>query len=240
MMKNIHGKTTDKTLQIWKIHLDDPNAAPDQLFTLLDEDEKKNALHFRFEKHRRRYITSHAAMRNILAEQLNIPIPQLNIRLHENGKPYLLTNPLHFNLSHSEELAVLAISFQGDVGIDVEHIKPDVNALEITKRFFHPLEFEQLQKIPPEKRQDYFYLCWTGKEAYVKTKGLGIANHLKAFALDFTNMNALKIIFANEEVKEFKDWHVQTFQPSNHYLSTIVSTITPSEVIFHNYHFTTK
>src|SRR3990167_8349314 len=117
--------TSNDTLQIWKIPLNISETELKGLFALLDEEEQKNALRFKFEKHRRRYTVSHAAMRKILADLLNIRIHDISIQLNQNGKPYISKNPLYFNLSHSEEMALFALSYQGEVGIDVEYVNRD-------------------------------------------------------------------------------------------------------------------
>jgi 4'-phosphopantetheinyl transferase len=176
-------------------------------------------------------------MRTILAQALKISAADLQIQTHKEGKPYIPQNPLYFNLSHSEELAMLALSFQGEVGIDIEYLNPDIDTINIPKRFFHPLECEQLEQMPPEKRQHYFYYCWTGKEAYLKAKGVGIANHLQQFSLNFQNPDSIKIVFTTKELEEFKNWTVYTFQPNNNYLSTVVSSTASNILQFHNFSF---
>lgn len=230
----------DKTLHIWKIPLNIPESELPPLFALLSNEEKETAKKFRFEKHRRRYIASHSAMQSILAQQLNIPVQNLQIQAHENGKPYIPHTPLHFNLSHSEELALLVLSSQAEVGIDIEHLKPDIDTIGISKRFFHPIESEQLQRLPPEKRLKHFYCCWTGKEAYLKAKGVGITHHLKLFALNFQDPEKIHLVFVTKELEEFNNWFVHSFQLDNDYTATVVSSTKPNTVLFHDYDYSRK
>lgn len=224
-------------LQIWKIPLNIAISELQSLFNILSQEEQQIALRFKFEKHYRRYVVSHAAMRNILAKQLNISHQKIIFEISGNGKPFIQKNPLQFNLSHSEEIAMLAISCHGDVGIDVEYMKDFVDVMGITQRFFHPIELNQLQKIDAEDRLRHFYYCWTAKEAYLKAKGVGIANHLKMFAVDFQDISALKILWAHKELIAFNDWYIQAFEPQQNYIATVVSATKPKELIINEYRF---
>lgn len=231
------NNTIQNTLHLWKIPLTVDESALEHLQSLLTNEEKKNAAQFKFEKHRHRYIASHAATRIILADQLQQPIEKLIISATENGKPYIPNNPIFFNLSHSGDLAYIAITNQGDVGIDVEKIKPTIDALEIAKRFFHPLELKQFNEIPQEKHKDFFYYCWTGKEAFVKTKGIGITSYLSDFALEFKNFPDIKVIETAIPLQEFKDWYVYTFSVNEDHVTTVVCCETPSIIKHHEFYF---
>jgi 4'-phosphopantetheinyl transferase len=236
MIKHNDIKVTDSTLHIWKIPLEIPAPELSKLFSLLNDKEKNTATRFRLDQHRRRYIVSHAAMRNILGLLLNTSAHQIEFRTQENGKPYIPQSPIHFNLTHSKELALLAISYQGDVGIDLEYFKQGIDSLGIAERFFHPKEVEQIKQFSSEDRDKYFYFCWTGKEAYLKAKGIGIANHLKMFSLNLLDWQKLRVISAEKGLEEFKDWFTYTYQPQENYISTVVSSTTPSNILFHDYH----
>jgi 4'-phosphopantetheinyl transferase len=238
MINNLKIMATDKTLHVWKIPLYIAESQLPQLLTLLNDEEKNTATRFRFDQHRRRYIASHAALRNILAQQLNTTACKIDIHIQENGKPYIPQTPIHFNLTHSKDLALLAISYQGDVGIDLEYLKQGTNFLGIAERFFHPLEVEQLKEMAPKSREKFFYFCWTGKEAYLKAKGVGIANHLKMFSLNFLDWQKLTVLSAEKDLEEFKDWFVYSYQPEERYVSTVVSSATPSSILFHDYNLT--
>ncbi len=225
----------ENALHLWKIPLNISEKEISSLVLSLSEEERKSATRFRFDKHRHRYIIAHAAMRKIVANHLNISTHALNIDFNKYGKPYISNNPLYFNLSHSEDIALVSISFHGQVGIDIEFLKSEIDMLGIAQRFFHPIEFEQLIKIPPENRSHYFYTCWTGKEAFLKAKGIGIANHLKMFALDLQDLNKLKIILVDKAFDEFKTWTIHTFQPQENYMATVVSQAKPEALVMHDY-----
>ena len=97
------------------------------------------------------------------------------------GKPYVKDNvfcgqPLYFNLSHSEDMAVCAISSK-EVGIDVQKCK-DIDFFGMAKRFFAPEEVRALENTTPEEQKSLFYRLWTYKEAYGKMTGQGVLAYL--------------------------------------------------------------
>ena len=105
------------------------------------------------------------------------------------GKPDVAASQnssrLRFNLSHSGELALVAVSRNVELGVDVEQIKPDFAGLEIARRFFSPQECAKLECVLPNARADAFFDCWTRKEAYIKARGGGLSIPLDSFEVAF-------------------------------------------------------
>jgi 4'-phosphopantetheinyl transferase len=87
----------------------------------------------------------------------------------EKGKPYLLDNTLKFNLSHSGDFVVLAVS-DTEIGVDIEKIKPYNKA--VAKRCFTSAELEWLSE---ENTNEAFYRLWTAKESIMKATGAGFS-----------------------------------------------------------------
>ena len=96
------------------------------------------------------------------------------IKVEENGKPYLEGNPVYFNLSHSGNMVMCAISDMR-VGCDIELMKKQPN-LRVAKRFFAKEEYESI------KENSDFYRLWTLKESYVKLNGEGIKGIADSFS----------------------------------------------------------
>ncbi len=94
-----------------------------------------------------------------------------------HGKPFLKNYPYYFNLSHSGEYVVCALS-EREIGIDIQ-IHKDDNVMKLAERFFSPKECAALKKYPEEERQKHFFELWTKKEAYGKLTGAGIAEVLE-------------------------------------------------------------
>lgn len=97
------------------------------------------------------------------------------------GKPFAPDSPLHFNLSHSGEWAVCAVS-DADIGCDVEKIDPV--HVDVAKRFFTAAENVQLDEAENEtERTRRFFRLWTLKESFQKATGQGMSLPLSSFSV---------------------------------------------------------
>jgi 4'-phosphopantetheinyl transferase len=142
---------------------------------------------FHFEQHRRRYLIAHIALHKILSRYLQIDPARLFFDLGSNGKPKLSpvlpSAGVDFNLSHSNEMALLAVNRIGEVGVDIEYVKPDFKFEEIAERFFTAREVAALRALPSDLQRQAFFKCWTSKEAFLKAKGTGLSGKLDEVAI---------------------------------------------------------
>ena len=150
----------------------------------LSSEETVRADRFKNESHAAQWAFFHAALRDILSNYTGQAAEQLQFRLGEHGKPCLLEAPspaLHFNLSHSGDLALLAVTRCAPIGVDIEHQRElnDMDAL--VTRFFSAAEQRSFARLAPTNRRDCFYHCWTRKEALIKANGIGLSAPLAAF-----------------------------------------------------------
>lgn len=134
--------------------------------------EAELAARFVTDSLRRRYLRSHAALRAVLRQYTAAP---LEFSFGEHGKPHLAANPeLKFNLSHSHEMALIAVSCDTDIGVDVEHFRAMPECASIAERFFPPREAALLANVPRHERETEFFRLWTGIEAKLKARGVGL------------------------------------------------------------------
>jgi 4'-phosphopantetheinyl transferase len=113
----------------------------------------------------RRYLKAHGALRAILG---NLTNARLEFARLEKGKPFLPLAPeVRFNLSRSCERALIAVSREVEVGVDIERIRPIPNYAAVAERFFPPDED------PPADEADFFRR-WTRIEARLKACGAGL------------------------------------------------------------------
>jgi 4'-phosphopantetheinyl transferase len=160
-----------------------PSDAEEVASSLLSPDEHERAKRFRFEHHRKLYVRSHAALRLLLARYLfDVPASVLIVR-DATGRPILATpaGHLHFNLSHSDDGAIVAFSHSAPVGIDIEVVRDIRDFVSIAVHYFARTEVEHLLRLDPEQRLAGFYVTWTRKEAFVKALGLGLSFPLDVF-----------------------------------------------------------
>ncbi len=149
------------------------------LLRYLSKDEKERAFRFKFEKHQRRYIAARGSLRKILAGQLNLEPSEIDLKYSKQGKPQISAKQnkknIHFNLSHSHELAIIGLTLNKPVGIDIEYLTDKKDHLGLAKRFFSNKEYEIISSLPKDNQNDAFYRVWTRKEAYLKATGEGIS-----------------------------------------------------------------
>lgn len=164
----------DTGVHVWRVGLD---AVPAQAGEVLSADERDRAQRFARLQDRQRFVAGRAVLRSILAEVLDIPSgAPLRFGDGSAGKPVLRDAPgLHFNLSHSEELAVIAVTRAGEVGIDLERHRPLPDMASVARVLFTEAEQAAMLGCPASAREAVFYRIWTRKEALLKAMGLGIA-----------------------------------------------------------------
>lgn len=165
-------------VELWWFSLNVKDEILPALISLLSPEEMARADRFRFDRHRRRYQIAHGAIRIILGKALNALPQSIRLDYSERGKPFLSPHcqlqGLQFNLSHSEDLAIVGISRDRLIGVDVEYQREMDNLESLVKRFFSREEYAYFQQVPPPEQQQLFFQLWTAKEAYLKATGEGL------------------------------------------------------------------
>ena len=165
-------------VHVWCIHLNMPHIQIQQMETILSDDELVKANRFHFDKHRRCYIASHGMLRKILSRYIYLNPSQIQFNYSPLGKPTLAFGgnhvPLSFNLSHSNQLALIAVALNRSIGIDIEFMRFNTDLESIAEQYFSPSEYETIKSFSPYQRHSSIFDLWTLKEAYLKATGEGI------------------------------------------------------------------
>ncbi len=210
----------ENEVHVWQIALD---TLPPGRERILSASECDRMARFHFERDRWRYAASHAALRQILARYAGGEPAALEFTAGPGGKPALepKMNPLgiSFNLSHSGDLAMVAVARGRDVGVDVERIRGDIEALEIARRFFDPAEAAELAALAPDAADGAFFALWTRKEALLKARGLTLGeglHHAPAEAAGYTVQGIdAPTGYAAAVAAAGSGWTLRTFQFSD-------------------------
>jgi 4'-phosphopantetheinyl transferase len=179
-------------VHVWKAHWQKRSDHPWD--SLLSEQELKRAARFGTEALRQKYEFHHGVKRVILGCYLGIPPFGLPIGKKENGKPILLNEHswLHYNMSHSDDYMVMAVSKDVEVGVDIEKERTNRNVQALAERFFHPQEVQYLDDCweHTDKVRE-FHKIWVRKEAFVKAHGAGLGLGLHRFAVNVTDKRVI-------------------------------------------------
>jgi 4'-phosphopantetheinyl transferase len=153
---------------------------------VLSTNERARADRLRSPLLRRRFEVRCRLVRHVLGPLVGVSPEALAFDTTANGKPRLVLPgragaggrgaALDFNLSDSENVLVLAVAFERQVGVDVEVVRPGVDLLAVAEAQFTAGELAWLRALPPEQQRQAFYRLWTRHEAISKASGLGIAS----------------------------------------------------------------
>lgn len=176
------------TAQLWRMDTPVTEHALAVLRSALNAREMERAQSLVNPKHRTRFITRRGLLRTILATLLSLDPAGIEFTYGPQGKPMLCPrahpqNALHFNLSHCNDLAILGVTRDQEIGVDLEAINTRRNIEGIAERFFHPQEWAHIAAMPPADRPAAFFDNWACKEAIVKASGGGIVSGLSDFII---------------------------------------------------------
>jgi 4'-phosphopantetheinyl transferase len=173
-----HWQLKSNCVDLWAFSLKTPGQAP---FSL-SHDEQAREKRLIFTKHQRRFRHAHNKMRFILSRYLNCSAEEIIFSKHAYGKPYITQTPLHFNLSHSGEVALLAISANLELGVDIENFRKRDYA-GLAAHAFSPAEHNIITTVPPFLKAFTFYSLWSQKEAFIKACGQGLRYPTQSFTV---------------------------------------------------------
>ncbi len=180
----VHPSLRPGEVHVWSARL--AEAYTRELSDLLSPAEWIRAQRFHFEKDRARFITGRGLLRTILGRYLEVPPRDLRFSQGPHGKPELdgMSSSLSFNLSHSDDLLLLAVTHARAVGIDLELMREDVPFQTLADYYFEPEVAWDLRLLPPAQRAGKFYDTWTSTEAQLKASGQGLGKGLKVLQPD--------------------------------------------------------
>lgn len=173
-------------VDVWRMQLDGPiEITPPP--NILSSDELTRAGQYHFEKDCQHFSRCRSTLRVLLSRYLGIPAAEIRFEYQSTGKPELAArqNPhrLRFNVSHSAGLALIAVSSDHRIGIDIEKIRADVDTISLADRFFSARERADLRSLPDHLRLPAFFACWTRKESFLKATGDGLSVPLADFSM---------------------------------------------------------
>jgi len=213
-----------KEVHLWRVELDVTPSRLNDWQDMLSKDEQERVRRYRFPIHRHRFIVRRSALRTILSRYLAVPAAAVKLVYGTHGKPALSRpwNDLRFSSSHSLDLAVVAVAHGREVGVDLECVRPGMLDEEAPEEFFSAAEVLALRALPPHRRTEGFFDCWTRKEAYVKAKGLGLSLPLDSFDVSLAPDGPAALLATRPDPQEARRWSIHPFFVHLQYAAALV------------------
>jgi len=198
-------------VHVWYVSLDQSESLLHRLAQTLSDEEHKRAQRFHFRKDRDHFIAARGALKDILSHYLKREPEELFFHYNEYGKPKLAENSsrLCFNVSHSGNIALYAVTYGREVGIDVEQIRPDFAEEPIARRFFSPAEAAVFSDLAAHEKKEAFFSCWTRKEAFIKATGKGVSFGLDNFDVSLLPDKPAALLSVKGDKKEARRWSLK-------------------------------
>ena len=186
---------SERDIHIWSVELNLSHQQVEEFGQFLTEQERQRAAKFINPTHGHRWTVARGSLRQILGNYINLTPEAIVFNYGAQGKPEIEGSEIQFNLSHSGDRAVYAISAKHPVGIDLEQIHP-LPAADLVDRFFSPAEQAIFHRLPVDIQQSAFFHAWTQKEAYLKACGTGLSTPLEQIEVSIDPRTPAAIISA--------------------------------------------
>jgi len=218
-------------VDIWLVRLnhDQPQDLA-ALLSLLDERERERyqRLHH---SHKLHYLFSHAACRQILAQYTKLSAKEIRYNTNAYGKPRLSHDTtIRFNMSHSHELAIIAISGHAEIGVDLEYSERKTDWSNLARRFFSPQEVSYLFQQQEKAQRLSFFQLWTRKEAFIKALGTGLSTPLDSF-----NVCSKQVIERLKPSVNELSWYQADLKVAAPYLASLVQNTPIEKIRYYSY-----
>jgi 4'-phosphopantetheinyl transferase len=225
----------EASVHVWAASLDMPVQRIFALEQTLSSDELDRATRYYFERDRKRFIAGRGTLRAILSSYFKIDPMELRFAYGPRGKPMLTGSSefcaLHFNLAHSDDLALIALTRACPVGIDVECIHSVRDVDNIARRFFPHREAAQLMALPPEQRALSFLNLWTRKEACYKATDSDLSRWLKQIEVSFLPGEPARVLGIAGNPQATACWTLEELSPAYQFKGAVA--VAASGLQFH-------
>jgi 4'-phosphopantetheinyl transferase len=222
-------------VHVWRASLDVPSRRVHDLEQFLVAEEIARANRFYFRTDRDRWIVTRSTLRRILGRYLKVAPALLRFRSKsiapserdgEGRKPALEESCggawLRFNISHSDWIALIAITRDRDIGIDLERIVSDPSHETLAERLFSQEEAARVRGLPPGSRESEFFRYWVRKEAHAKATGNGLTLPLAELGATRTSGRPLPLPISLEGNQTVPGWSIVDLAAADGFAAAVV------------------
>jgi 4'-phosphopantetheinyl transferase len=211
-------------VHVWRAAI--PPQQSRALLAANSEAELRYAERMTSESAHRQFIAAQAALRLVLERYLDEPAPAIRFRRGEHGKPFLVpeyASELQFNLTHSHDVALVAVTLGREIGVDIEKVRERPAFERLAARFYAEQERAALAATPEADRERSFFRLWTRKEAHLKATGTGLSVNLKAI----------------DTLAPAPSWWYHEFAPADEYVASVAGTGDLPRFSYHHFELPT-
>lgn len=225
-----------RAIHVWQLALhEEDSSVVEACAALLSPVERARADGFRSPSARCRFVCCRSALR-VLVHAYGAGKSPAAVVFEEGafGKPVLAPGdhaPVHFNVSHTLGLGLIALASCGPVGVDVEWIRNMPDEDRLVARCFAAGEQAQLGSLPIMVRSVGFFQGWTRKEAFIKATGEGMSRCLQDFEVSLLPGEPARFIRVPESAN-LAAWSLHSFEPSPGYTAAVAAPWADSTVTF--------
>jgi 4'-phosphopantetheinyl transferase len=208
-------------VHLWRLSFALPADQLARLGEWLTDDEHERAARYLHVPTRHQFVVARAGLRLLLGRYLGADPKRLRLTQTNTGKPILVDGGLQFNVSHSHEVGLIALSAGVEVGVDVERVRAYPGNLDMADRYFTPGEVAALRRLPLGAREQAFYHVWTRKEAFLKATGLGLSYGLERFEVSVPPDDPARLLHIDGDARAAEHWSMTALEPAEGYVGTL-------------------
>ena len=222
---------------IWYANTAVSDADEEFYLNLLNKTEKERASRFYFDRDRKRFIAAKGILRILSGMYLNKAPQEILFSFGAYEKPEFTggDSDLKFNISHSGNMAIFGFIRKHTIGVDIEYVKRNIEALEIAEHFFSPKEISALSSLPKQIHHRAFFRCWTRKEAFIKAEGSGLTFPLHLFTVSLDHDINAALLETLWDKNEKNKWKLFSFIPFQDYMAAFVIKGNVDHVTYFNW-----
>jgi len=157
------------------------------LLPCLSEDEHNRAGKLKVEQKKNQFVITRGILRRLLSSSLGKEPREIMFSYEQHCKPVINdkfnNKSVEFNISHSGDYALIAMTLENKVGVDIEEINTEIDFQSLSNRFFSEMEKKELISLDRNEQLDAFYRAWVRKESFIKAIGKGVAFGLDRFSV---------------------------------------------------------
>lgn len=219
-------------IHIWHVELDQPDSLLEEFSRTLAADELARAARFHFDGDRRHFVAARGFLRAVLGSYLRLSPSDVQFTYGEHGKPRLADSAqdrqLTFNLSHSGNVAMLALADGRPVGVDLELMRPLPVVEAVAPTIFSEGDLAVFNALSDAPRQQAFFDAWSRKEALVKAIGAGFSMSVKDVEVTFLPNAPARLVRLHRSTTLAAEWTLRQVDAPTGYRAALAVSGSPA------------